>query len=293
MQRFIVAIAVVFAGAACVFSADRLPPVFSGPQVGEKLPSINVSLAYGSEAGRVVDLMKMADNKPTLLVIVNGANRPAASLTRCLMNFAAMEQERLFAGVVYLGSDRSGAEQYLRGATSWWQVEPPIGVSTDGPEGPGSYGLNRNVNVTVLIADKGRVTANYALIQPSLTDAHKILGDAARLAEFRIPSQAEISFLSIPTAKPANARWRSAPADVPMRRLICDALAADSEERARAAATAVEDFVGNDVERQAVLGGAAETLLEGHRRPDLAKLPIIPHMLAWREKYAPPSEKKR
>ncbi len=33
-------------------------------------------------------------------------------------------------------------------------------------EGPGSYGLNRNVALTILMVKENRVTANFALVQP-------------------------------------------------------------------------------------------------------------------------------
>ena len=49
-----------------------------------------------------------------------------------------------------------------------WRV--PVGVSVDGLEGPGSYGLNRNVTLTVLVGKAGRVRANFALVQPSDAD---------------------------------------------------------------------------------------------------------------------------
>ena len=54
-------------------------PVFSGPQAGERLAPIPVVLVYGKEAGMTVDLVKRAAGRPTLLVIVNGANRPMSA----------------------------------------------------------------------------------------------------------------------------------------------------------------------------------------------------------------------
>ncbi|MCH7689096.1 MAG: hypothetical protein IH899_20880 [Planctomycetes bacterium] len=196
-----VVIAVLFLIATDVSRAEEKTPVFSGPQAGEKLPALKVRLAYGNEAGRTVDLVERAAGKPTLLVIVNGSNRPAARLTRILMNFAEMHEDKLFAGVVYLDSDLSAAEQKLKRAVSWWKVGPPVGISIDGAEGPGSYGLNRNVNVTVLVANTGRVTSNFALVQPSETDAAKILKDVVALAGGRVPTEAEVMFLSVPTLR--------------------------------------------------------------------------------------------
>ena len=87
---------------------------------------------------------------------------------------------------------------------------PPVGISIDGAEGPGSYGLNRNVNVTVLVGKDGRVTANFALIQPSELDATKILGEVVKLVGGTAPTTAESIFLSMPTRRPAAAKWIAA-----------------------------------------------------------------------------------
>ena len=57
------------------------------------------------------------------------------------------------------------------------------GISPDGREGPGSYGLNRNVAQTVIIAKDGKVLHNFAFTQPMLyTDPH-FLGAIAQAIE--------------------------------------------------------------------------------------------------------------
>lgn len=260
--------------------------VFSGPQIGEKLPALNGAIVYGREAGKSVDFIELAAGRPTLLVIVNGTNRPAANLTRCLMNFAEMHATSLFAGVIYLDGDQSAAEQYLRQATSWWGVGPPVAISIDGAEGPGSYGLNRNVNLTVLVANKGRVTGNFPLIQPSAVDAPKILKEVVALVGGRVPTIAEIDFLSMPTSKPASAPWPVAPSDVKLRALICTALATEDKARAESAASALEEYVRDDKQRQAILGNTASALVDGRGKADVLDIPIAEHLRIWRDKYA-------
>jgi hypothetical protein len=279
-------------GAACVSHAEDAP-LFSGPQAGEKLPPLKVRLAYGDEAGQIVDFVERAADRPMLFVIVNGSNRPAAGLTRCLMNFAEMRGDALFAGVVYLDNDLSAAETYLRQGMSWWGMGPPVGVSVDGAEGPGSYGLNRNVNLTILVADKGRVTSNFALVQPSLTDAPAILSDVVALAGGRVPTQHELTFLSASTRRPRGAPWRGAPTDVQMRALICDALAADNEAAARTAAEAIEAYVGDDPGRKVELGNAAAVLLGGQQYAAAVDAPIAAHLIRWRDAYDVPPTRRR
>jgi hypothetical protein len=271
-----------------VVRAQEQAAIFSGPQVDEKLPALKVSVAYGQNAGQTVDYIELAANRPALLVIVNGSNRPAANLTRCLMNFAEMHADKLFAGVVYLDSDRAAAEQYLRQATSWWGVGPPVGISIDGAEGPGSYGLNRNVNLTVLVANQGRVASNFALVQPSSVDAPKILREVVMLIGGRVPTIAEIEFLSMPTHKPPNAPWAAAPSNVKMRELICTALAAQDSTQADAAASAIEQFIQDDKERQGGLGSTSEFLLSGRGQAAVRELAIVEHLRKWQKAYAPP-----
>lgn len=274
----------------CADGADETM-LFSGPQKGELLPPLKVSRVYGKQRGEVVDFITEAKGRPALLVVVNGSNRPAARLTRVLMNYAEMQGEKLFAGVVYLDKDRSAAQKALQRAVSWWGMGPPVGISIDGAEGPGSYGFNRNVNLTILVAKKSRVTANFALVQPSETDAPKILKEVVALVGGKIPSVAEVVFLSVPTRKPDNVPWRSAPQDVTMRRLLCTLLAAEDDEQAATAAAAVATYVKGKSPRQAVLGDAAAVLLQGRTR--IRSKPAVKYLLNWRKQYDPRRNSKQ
>ena len=268
---------VVFAS----FTGEADEPVFSGPQAGERLPKLSVVLALGDKQGDQIDLIAVADGKPQLLVFVSGANRPAARLTRALMNYAEMRaDDRLSAALVWLDGDRTAAQQYLRQAISWWGIGPPVGISVDGAEGPGSYGLNRNVNVTVVVANKNRVTANFAIVQPSETDAPAILNEVVKLIGGNVPTEAETLFLSAPTRKPANAKWHTAPQDVAFRRLICNLLAAKDDTAAMTAAKAIEQFVHNDAERGIQLARVAEMLGKG--RTKIKPIPASQHLRRWR-----------
>jgi hypothetical protein len=274
--------------ALVVFNSNALADdrVFSGPQVGERLSPLRVQIAYDSDRKRELDLIKLAKGKPTLLVFVNQANRPAARLARTLLNYAEMrDNKRLFSALIWLSDDPSGAQQYLQKSISWWGVGPLVGISVDGVEGPGAYGLNRNVNVTVLVANKNVVTANYALVQPSETDAAKILGDVVKLIGGKTPSAAEVVFLSVPTRKPDTAKWTVAPQDVKFRQRICDLLSAKQETTARKAATALRQFVDGDSKNEMMLARIATTLTQGRTKikPGVA----FRHLKRWRVKPQP------
>ena len=261
--------------------ANETEPVFSGPQAGEPISNLEVVLAYGPNLGTRFDPVKAANGRPLMLVFVQGTNRPAARLTRVLMNFAEMHvDDGLTAAVIWLANDRSAAQRYLGQAVSWWGVGMPVGVSVDGMEGPGSYGLNRNVNVTVLIARDHLVTANFALVQPSEMDATRILGEVTKLIGGEAPTLSEVLFLSAPTRKLGDAKWQVAPKQVEFRRIICKLLAAENEEQATQAAKTIETFMGDDAERQRQLREIAGMLLKGRTR--IPSEPAAAHLRRWR-----------
>ena len=275
---------VCLAAMAALFNQSAVvgdDPVFSGPQVGERLTPLRVVQAYGERRGDTVDLVEQAGGEPTLLVIVNGANRPAARLTRALLNYAEMRSgDGLFAALVWLDADRSAAETYLNQAVSWWGLGVPVGVSLDGAEGPGSYGLNRNVNVTVLVANDNRVVANYALIQPSETDAPKILSDVVRLIDGDVPKTAQVTFLTLPTRKPERAPWSTGPQDVTLRRLFYDLLGAESDTDAHDAKRQIDQYLIMHPELAPVRSRVADALTKG--RTNVGPVPAMKHLRRWK-----------
>ena len=255
--------------------------LFSGPQAGEHLAPLEVQSAYAPAAGVELDFSKLTAHGDSMLIFVNGANRPAAQLTRALINYAEMRpRDELFAAVVWLADDRSAARDYLRGAVSWWGVGLPVGISLDGGEGPGAYGLNRQVNLTILISRNNLVTDNFALVQPSLTDAPRILEAVCRLTEARVPSRDELQFLSMPTRKLPPAPWVAAPQSVELRRRVCDLLAADDSASAEARAAQLDAYVADRHAARQQLSRLASVLSEGRRK--LGAGAALDHIRKWK-----------
>src|SRR5688572_3035778 len=167
MQAFAVVLAL--AGLA----ADD--PVFSGPQPGEKLPGFKAVGVYGDDEGKERDFVKDAGDKPVLLIFVHEITRPTAALLRALSEYAATrEKDGLQSCIVWLTADRTEATAFLKRAKDSLNLKVPVLISPDGIEGPGAYGLNRKVGLTILVAKGGKVTGNVALVQPALTDAVKV-----------------------------------------------------------------------------------------------------------------------
>jgi hypothetical protein len=144
-------------------------PVFSGPQVGDKLAPFEIKGVFGPQAGKQIDLVSAAGEKPMVVVFVHERTRPAFGLTNTVMRFAASRaKDGLVSAVVFLTDDVTSTERWMKQVEQHFPQGVTMGISVDGVEGPGAYGLNRNVTLTVLVAKQNRVTANFALVQPSL-----------------------------------------------------------------------------------------------------------------------------
>src|SRR5262245_58716762 len=88
--------------------------VFSGPQVGEKLPPFKVRGVYG-DAGKEIDFVKQAAGKPLVLIFVHDPNRPSIGMTRVLGNYTlSRAKDGLATGVVWLADDVTEAENKLK-----------------------------------------------------------------------------------------------------------------------------------------------------------------------------------
>jgi len=140
--------------------------VFSGPQVGESLPAFTVAGQF-DQRGKTLDFVKQAGQGPILLIFVHDSNRPTLRMTQAI-TYHTWSIKKLTTGVVWLNDDVSAAEVLIEQKRPALNPESDLGIYLGGKEGPGSYGLNRNVAITILIGEKGKVTANFALVQPSL-----------------------------------------------------------------------------------------------------------------------------
>ncbi|MCA9140422.1 MAG: hypothetical protein KDB00_26810 [Planctomycetales bacterium] len=174
-------------------------PVFSGPQPGEKLTELKLQGVYDDLAGKEFDPIADAKGKPTLLVFVHKLTRPGLGLARGVTDYAkSLDEPQSFAAVAWLDDDKANAEQFLTRVRKSLNLKVPVGISVDGGEGPGSYGLNRNVELTVLIAKDNKVVANFALIQPSMSDGVAIAGAFAKLLDKQPPTMEELQKIAYP-----------------------------------------------------------------------------------------------
>lgn len=270
-------------------------PVFSGPQPGERLAPFKVLTVLGENPGREIDPVAASDGKPILLVFVHKLTRPGMALTRGLTAYAKSQSDRgVVSGVVWLDDDQAKAEAYLKRASGSLKFVVPVGVSVDGGEGPGAYGLNRNVELTILVAKDNQVTANFALVQPSVTEAPMIATALAKLIDQPPPTADEIQKLAYSgramttrenmrrrdaAKRPAQGGDRGA-----LRAMMSKVIAADvSETDLRNAVKAIDDWAGDNPERRAALGRMADAVLQRGLGSQASQAVLK----SWQSKYGP------
>ena len=173
--------------------------LFSGPQTGEKLPPLKVTGITGEFAGKSLDIIAETGRKPLVLFLQDtnavgvkglvGASKllltiDAFQKKHSNVNIAEKSNQGLQMGVVFLADDLDTLPEW---AHNMLKKEIPNevlkGISPDGREGPGSYGLNRNVAQTILVAKDGKVLHNFAFTQPMLYADPHLLGAIAQVME--------------------------------------------------------------------------------------------------------------
>lgn len=261
--------------------------LFSGPQVGEKLSPFKVRAVFDEEAGKDVDFVGQADGKPIVLIFVHDVNRQSISMIRILSAYtASRSQDGLSTGVVWLDDDATAAENQLKKVRHALTPKVPTGVFLDGREGPGSYGLNRNVMLTILVGKQGKVTGNFALVQPSLqVDLPKILQSIVEVVGGAVPQLSDLPGMpEMMRSQPAQANSPNLrPLLTPLIRLIA------SEADVEKAAKAVEEKAAEDPAVRKEVARIANTIINNGKLKDYGTAKAQEYLQKWAKEFGKPS----
>lgn len=159
---------------------------YSGPQVGEKLVPFQVIELVERDRVRKTQFIDPKRKGATFVMFFHDESRPALGLATTL-EWYARKHKQLDSHYVFLTDDLTKTEQQLK---SRWEffAGSPLSISIDGIEGPGQYGLNRNVMVTVLIAKDNAVVNNFVLTDQIDSDPQAILAAVAEAIGERAPA---------------------------------------------------------------------------------------------------------
>ena len=281
---FVSCVLALLAGARIGSGADE--PLFSGPQVGERILPFKARIALGTLAGQELDIVKQAGGKPIVLLFVHEFNRPSVGLTRIVMNYAAKRStDGLHAGVVCLSDDATETEKVLQRAAHALPTKIPLAVSLDGKEGPGAYGLNRNVTLTLLVAQDNKVTANFALVQPS------VQADVPRIVK------AIVDVLGggpVPTLAELDAGPAEMPSEAEVRRLLGHVIRLNAKpEDVEQAAKAVEEFMAKSPAARQDIARRARTIVDAGKLADYGTPKAQLYLKKWSDDFGRESDKQK
>ena len=267
-------------------------PVFSGPQATEKLPALPLKGIIGLDAGEEFDFLKKAGDKPFLLIFFHQRTRPAFAVARTLMTYAAQRKsDGLASAVVFLSADATETEKWMNVVQKHFNKEVAWTISPDGQEGPGAYGLNRNVTLTVLVGKNGKVSENFALIQPSVqADGPRVLkAIVAAIGSGEVPDLKDL----------AGPQYRGRASDAPARmndpkltgllRSVINKQA--TEEDVAAAAKKLEAYVKENAAARKELGRIANTVANSDRLANYGIPAAQEQLKKWAKEYPAPAER--
>lgn len=166
------------------FKRNREKIIYSGPQPTEKLPSLMATVINGEDEGKTIDFIAKANGKSHILILQDETPlglRGLVGFTRILDEISKKSKQEFQIQVVFLGDSPEALLQQARKIVPHITENILLGISPDGREGPGSYGLNRNMAQTVIIAKNGVVLHNFPLAQPMLSPDPYVLGAVSRL----------------------------------------------------------------------------------------------------------------
>ncbi len=284
--RILLALAIILSLSSAVTvnaSDDVKEEIFSGPQVGEKLSSFKVQGVFDKDAGRELDFVAQADGKPIVLIFVHDVNRLSIGLTRVLSQYTSGRvKDGLCTGVIWLNDDATAAENELKRIRHALAPAAPIGISMDGQEGPGSYGLNRRVMLTILVGKAGKVTANFAIVQPSLqADLPKILQSIAAVAGGQVPRLEELEGMrEMMRAQPAQTEAPN------LRPLLTPLIRRNAtEQEVDQAAEAIEQRVAGDDAVRGEVGRIASTIVNAGKVENYGTPRAQEYLRKWAKQY--------
>lgn len=198
------------------FKPEGGEQLFSGPQAGEKLLPFQVVGVEGDLNEQEFDPLAKVKGKTHLLVFMdeNGVGvRGMFGFVRALDAIRAKTDRKIHLTTVFLGDDPSSLTRFIGRFSKQLSKSATIGVSPDGRDGPGNYGLDRNIAMTVLVAHDGVVTHNFPMPQSMLYPDPHLLGALADAID--VEYDAVKSWLNEPTddgknVRPAMRRQRAA-----------------------------------------------------------------------------------
>lgn len=154
------------------------PAADSGPAADTAAAPFTVFVATGDAANESVDFVTRRGALPTLYCFVPKAkwSRPTARLLRTLDQSIASAAPEGAIVAVWVTDDAAASKAYLPNAQQSLQFSrTSLTVDGKNPTGPPEWGINSDVDITIVAVKDGRVRKSFALISPNDTLAPEVL----------------------------------------------------------------------------------------------------------------------
>ena len=223
----------------------------SGPQVGEKLPDFKTHGHFGPDAGKEYMLHAKTKGGPTLVIFMHAPGdaaitRPGFQFLKGVDKYAA-EQEKLVTQIVWVTGNKDNVEKFLTRAEQSLSLKSPVSICLEGgKDGPPTYGLNDQVQITVLIAKDNKVVSNFALVDPNGKDPAKVIAAIAKVLGRDAPKDQPEEKKRRPDDK-KKTEGKSPELQQLMRKMIQKD---NTEEMCKKVAEDMKKWAGNDEKKQ-------------------------------------------
>jgi hypothetical protein len=152
-------------------AAPASDPCTSGLQPGQRPGPYSALIATGPQRGQLTCYVCETGDHPAAVVFARSLNEPLSKLVQGLDKAGGEHKSSGFRSwVTFLSDDQTSLDPKLVGWAKRHAIHNvPLGVFED-LDGPPSYRLARDADVTVLLFVKQKVVANFALRHGELTD---------------------------------------------------------------------------------------------------------------------------
>ena len=145
-------------------------PCVSGTAVGQRPGPYSFLVASGPQRGQPTCYICETDTKPAAIVFARKLSDPLAKL---LLKFdeavAAQPKEAMRSWMTVLGEKTASLDDLAKWSKSTGFKNLPLGVFDDA-DGPPSYKLNKEAEITVLLFVNKQVIGNFAFREGELND---------------------------------------------------------------------------------------------------------------------------
>jgi len=163
---------VLVLGLSVAWAAGAEAPCVSGLKPGQRPGPYSAVVSVGTERGMSHCYICETENRPAVVVFARTLSKPLGKLVRGLdKTLEAHKSADLRAWVTFLHADQTAFDPEV---VAWGRTHAirnvPLAVFED-PDGPPSYRLGRDADVTVLLFVKRKVVRNFAFRAGELTEA--------------------------------------------------------------------------------------------------------------------------